>query len=86
MSRAPVIGVLALQGDVREHERALGASGAEPVRVRDVAQLADLDALVAEPITFTGAAVDQVEAVVRRAVHLATAEPQAAAYDPGAIL
>ena len=46
MSRAPVIGVLALQGDVREHERALGASGAEPVRVRDVAQLADLDALV----------------------------------------
>ena len=46
MSRAPVIGVLALQGDVREHERALGASGADPVRVRDVAQLDDIDALV----------------------------------------
>ena len=46
MSRTPVIGVLALQGDVREHERALGASGADPVRVRDVAQLAELDGLV----------------------------------------
>jgi adenylosuccinate lyase len=47
---------------------------------------ADLDALLSEPITFTGAARDQVEAVVRRAVHLTAAEPDAAAYDPGAIL
>jgi len=47
---------------------------------------ADLDELLAEPITFTGASLDQVEAVVRRAVHLTTAEPDAAAYDPDAIL
>jgi adenylosuccinate lyase len=47
---------------------------------------ADLDALLSEPITFTGAALDQVEAVVRRAVHHTTAEPDAAAYAPGAIL
>lgn len=46
MSRTPVIGVLALQGDVREHERSLLASGADPVRVRDVAQLDAIDALV----------------------------------------
>ena len=46
MSRAPVIGVLALQGDVREHERALGAAGAQPVRVREVSELDSLDALV----------------------------------------
>ena len=46
MNRTPVIGVLALQGDVREHERALVSAGADPVRVRDVAQLGSLDALV----------------------------------------
>jgi adenylosuccinate lyase len=47
---------------------------------------ADLDSLLSEPITFTGAALDQVEAVVRRAVHLTTAEPDAAGYSPGDIL
>ncbi len=36
----PRIGVLALQGDVREHDRALRTVGAEPVHVR---RLADLD-------------------------------------------
>jgi adenylosuccinate lyase len=46
----------------------------------------ELETLVAEPITFTGAAVDQVEAVVRRVVHLVAAEPAAASYTPGAIL
>ena len=40
------IGVLALQGDVREHERALRASGAEPVQVRRASDLAGLDGLV----------------------------------------
>jgi 5'-phosphate synthase pdxT subunit len=40
------VGVLALQGDVREHESALHASGAEPVLVRRATDLADLDGLV----------------------------------------
>lgn len=44
--RAPRVGVLALQGDVREHERALRTAGAEPTRVRRLADLDDLDGLV----------------------------------------
>jgi 5'-phosphate synthase pdxT subunit len=40
------IGVLALQGDVREHLRALAAAGADAVRVRRPAELDDVDALV----------------------------------------
>ena len=42
----PRIGVLALQGDVREHVAALSIAGAEPVRVRRPAELDDVDALV----------------------------------------
>ena len=45
-----------------------------------------LGSLVAEPIGFTGAAVDQVAAVVRRVEEVAARHPQAAAYSPGAIL
>ncbi len=40
------IGVLALQGDVREHIRALTDVGAEPVPVRRPEELATVDALV----------------------------------------
>ena len=43
-------------------------------------------ALVADPIEFTGAAVDQVQAVVRRIEEIAKADPDAAAYSPGEIL
>lgn len=46
MSGAPRIGVLALQGDVREHELALERAGASAVRVREVAHLAQIDGLV----------------------------------------
>lgn len=42
MSRPPIVGVLALQGDVREHLRALKACGAD---VRPVRRPADLDGL-----------------------------------------
>ena len=42
----PRVGVLALQGDVREHVRALTAVGADPVAVRRPEELADLDGLV----------------------------------------
>ncbi|WP_345529580.1 adenylosuccinate lyase [Nocardioides endophyticus] len=47
---------------------------------------AQLASLVAEPITFTGAAVDQVQAVVRRVAEVTARHPEAAAYAPGSIL
>lgn len=40
------IGVLALQGDVREHLEALRACGAEAVAVRRPAELAEIDGLI----------------------------------------
>ncbi|HEY3260679.1 MAG TPA: pyridoxal 5'-phosphate synthase glutaminase subunit PdxT [Pseudonocardiaceae bacterium] len=42
----PVIGVLALQGDVREHLRALDACGARATTVRRADELAGVDGLV----------------------------------------
>jgi 5'-phosphate synthase pdxT subunit len=42
----PRIGILALQGDVREHERAVREIGAEPVPVRLPRDLVGLDALI----------------------------------------
>lgn len=46
MTGTPRIGVLALQGDVREHLRMLASVGAEAVRVRRPEELADVDAIV----------------------------------------
>jgi len=43
---SPLIGVLALQGDVREHRHALEAAGAQVVAVRRPEQLDEIDALV----------------------------------------
>ncbi|WP_018500107.1 pyridoxal 5'-phosphate synthase glutaminase subunit PdxT [Parafrankia discariae] len=43
---APRIGVLALQGDVREHVRALRGAGADAGEVRRAGELAELDGLV----------------------------------------
>jgi 5'-phosphate synthase pdxT subunit len=40
------VGVLALQGDVREHLQALGALGVEAAAVRRPSELAEVDALV----------------------------------------
>jgi len=45
-----------------------------------------LRSLVAEPIAFTGAAVAQVQEVVRRVADVTAQHPEAAAYAPGAIL
>ena len=42
----PVVGVLALQGDVREHEQMLVALGVPTVQVRSLEQLESVDALV----------------------------------------
>jgi 5'-phosphate synthase pdxT subunit len=45
-ARVPRIGILALQGDVREHADALRDVGAEPVEVRLPRDLVGLDALI----------------------------------------
>jgi adenylosuccinate lyase len=45
-----------------------------------------LGTLVADPITFTGAAVAQVDTVVRRVEKVAASYPDAATYTPGSIL
>ena len=46
VSKTPKIGILALQGNVREHAAVLRSLGAEPVEVRKPEQLEDLDGLV----------------------------------------
>ncbi|HEX6148443.1 adenylosuccinate lyase [Nocardioides sp.] len=46
----------------------------------------DIDALVSDPISFTGAAVAQTQVVVRAVEQLVARHPHAAAYSPGAIL
>jgi 5'-phosphate synthase pdxT subunit len=45
-SRSPRIGILALQGDVREHANALRDVGAEPIEVRLPRDLVGLDGLI----------------------------------------
>ena len=65
-------GVLALQGDFREHARVLADAGATPVEVRTAEQLADVDCLVipgGESTTMAklARAGDLVEPVQRRA-------------------
>ncbi len=45
-----------------------------------------IDALVAEPIAFTGAAVAQTEQVCRRIGDVTARHPDAASYSPGSIL
>jgi len=45
-SQQPVIGVLALQGDVAEHVRAVAATGARPVSVRRPAELDEVQGLI----------------------------------------
>ncbi|HET7173691.1 MAG TPA: adenylosuccinate lyase [Nocardioidaceae bacterium] len=46
---------------------------------------AELDSVIAEPLTFTGAALAQVDAVVRRVQALVDADPEAASYRPAPI-
>lgn len=45
-TKPPKIGVLAIQGDYAAHAEALRESGAEPVEVRKLEQLAGLDGLI----------------------------------------
>jgi len=46
VTKPPTVGVLALQGDVREHLAALERAGAEAVRVRRPAELDEVDGIV----------------------------------------
>ncbi|HLS93912.1 MAG TPA: pyridoxal 5'-phosphate synthase glutaminase subunit PdxT [Microbacterium sp.] len=46
MAGSPCVGILALQGDVREHERLLGSLGARTTRVRRAEELREIDGLV----------------------------------------
>jgi adenylosuccinate lyase len=46
----------------------------------------ELDRAVAAPLSFTGAATEQVDAVVAKVESLAALHPDAAAYVPGTIL
>jgi pyridoxal 5'-phosphate synthase pdxT subunit len=46
MTEAPLVGVLALQGDVREHRAMLERSGARSLAVRRPAELAEVDGIV----------------------------------------
>ena len=58
---SPTIGVLALQGDVREHLHVLTSLGANAVPVRRPAELDEVDALVlpgGESTTMVKLAVD----------------------------
>jgi 5'-phosphate synthase pdxT subunit len=58
---APLIGVLALQGDVLEHQRVLETCGVRTTRVRTAEELARVDALVipgGESTTMSKLAVD----------------------------
>jgi adenylosuccinate lyase len=68
-----------------------GAGGAELLdRLAADARLglsrADLDALLADRLSFTGAAAEQVARVVARVEKVVAAHPEAAGYDPGGIL
>jgi 5'-phosphate synthase pdxT subunit len=57
----PLIGVLALQGDVREHQDVLHSCGARTRRVRSAEDLSEVDALVipgGESTTMSKLAVD----------------------------
>ena len=64
-------------------QRPLRAARAGPEAGPDREQI---DALVADPIEFTGAARGQVAAVVRRVESVLATDPEAAAYIPGDIL
>lgn len=48
--------------------------------------LPELQAVMGEPISFTGAASQQVQAIVRRVEAVVATDPEAAAYRPGDIL
>ncbi|MFC1431937.1 adenylosuccinate lyase [Streptacidiphilus sp. N1-3] len=77
-----VASALAMRAGVRENQ--LVQRLAEDDRIP--MGRAELDALLADKLSFTGAAASQVAEVVRRVEAVAAAHPEAAKYAPGAIL
>jgi len=58
----------------------LGADTRLPLSQRE------LESLLSEPLSFTGAASHQVAAVLEKIAAVTAAHPEAAAYSPGEIL
>jgi adenylosuccinate lyase len=78
-----VASALAMREQGTERNELLDRLAADP---RIPLDRAALDALMADRLSFTGAAAGQVAEVVRRIEDVTKAHPQAAAYRPGAIL
>ncbi|MFJ2954589.1 adenylosuccinate lyase [Streptomyces sp. NBC_00669] len=78
-----VASALAMREQGTERNELLDRLAADP---RIPLDRAALDALMADRLSFTGAAGDQVAEVARRVEEVVKAYPRAAAYRPGAIL
>ena len=78
------VGVALDMREGRGRQRRARAAGRRPAARAD--RRSSSTSLVAEPITFTGAAVAQTQDVVRRVAEVTARHPEAAAYSPGAIL
>ena len=74
---------LRLREDERARNDLIDRLAADPRLALTRAQLAQL---IAEPLDFSGAALAQVRAVVRKVNEVCEADPQAAAYAPAPIL
>jgi len=77
-----VASALAMRAGVRENQLLDRLAADERIPL----DRAGLDALLADKLSFTGAAAAQVAEVVRRVGEVAAAHPEAAKYTPGAIL
>ena len=77
-----VASALAMRAGVRENQLLDRLAADERIPL----DRAGLDALLADKLSFTGAAASQVAEVVRRVGEVAAAHPEAAKYTPGAIL
>ncbi|MEY9969114.1 adenylosuccinate lyase [Streptacidiphilus sp. MAP12-16] len=77
-----VASALAMRAGVRENQLIQRLADDERIPLTR----AELDALLADKLSFTGAAASQVAEVVRRVEAVAAQHPEAAKYTPGAIL
>jgi adenylosuccinate lyase len=77
-----VASALAMRAGVRENQLVQRLAEDERIPL----DRAQLDALLADRLSFTGAAASQVAAVVRQVEAVAARYPEAAKYTPGAIL
>jgi adenylosuccinate lyase len=78
-----VASALAMREQGTQHNELLGRLADDERMPLDRAQL---DALMADKLSFTGAAEDQIAAVVARVEQIVKQHPEAAGYTPGSIL